>query len=140
MNEWISVKDLLPPVNQNVLFLNGKQEVVFGFFRPDPPPVDNWATLDSIWINDMSYDVIGNATHWMPLPEPPKPEKTYSFMEILKDLDQGKIFRRCSWHNKTYYICNYPPGIGGPNGRAPWLQAQDFEGKDWIEVKRDEME
>jgi len=69
---WISVKDRLPPLNENVLFFNGKKEVRFGFFRQEPPPVDNWATETSIWINDLSYEEIGTATHWMPLPEPPK--------------------------------------------------------------------
>ena len=72
MSEWISVKDRLPPLRENVLFYNGKREIRFGFFSPDPPPVDNWATESSIWVNDLSYDEIGTATHWMPLPAPPE--------------------------------------------------------------------
>ncbi len=69
--KWINVKDQLPPVNQDVLFFNGKREVRFGFFRPDPPPVDNWASETSIYMNDLSYDEIGVAMYWMPLPERP---------------------------------------------------------------------
>lgn len=71
MAEWISVKDSLPPVNENVLLYGGKKEVRYGFYRPEPAPVDNWATDESIWINDLSYDEIGTASFWMPLPEPP---------------------------------------------------------------------
>ena len=76
MTDWISVKDRLPPVNQNILFYNGKKEVRYGFYRPEPSPVDNWATPDSIWINDLSYNEIGTASYWMPLPKPPREKKT----------------------------------------------------------------
>lgn len=68
---WISVKDLLPPIREVVLFFNGKREVRYGFFNPEAAPVNNWATDNSIWVDDLSYDEIGTATHWMPLPAPP---------------------------------------------------------------------
>lgn len=72
MSDWISVEDRLPPINECLLFFNGKKEVRFGFFRPEPFPVDNWASENAIWMNDLSYSEIGVATHWMPLPNPPE--------------------------------------------------------------------
>lgn len=69
--EWISVKDQLPPDKYNVLMFNGKKEVIIGFLIYEPPPVGNWATHESIYINDLVNEKIGTCTHWTPLPEAP---------------------------------------------------------------------
>jgi hypothetical protein len=70
--EWISVKKQLPPNKDNVIFFNGKDEVRYGFFIEEKPPINIWATENSIWMNDLSYDEIGTCSHWMPLPLPPE--------------------------------------------------------------------
>lgn len=74
MSEWICVKNQLPPINSEIILYNGKKEVVFGIYKPESPPVENWATDDSIWIYDNCNVNIGTATHWMPLPLPPQDE------------------------------------------------------------------
>lgn len=74
--EWVSVKDKEPPKNKVVLFFTGKKEVVYGYYKPEDPPVDNWATETTIWINDDFNTKIATASHWMPLPEPPIGKKS----------------------------------------------------------------
>ena len=58
--EWISVKDRLPERNQKVLFVSTANFVHRGFFNGIV-----W------WDNYHNYD----ATHWMPLPDPPEVSK-----------------------------------------------------------------
>ena len=67
--EWISIKDKLPKlgIKYRYLFFNGKKDVTFGYAY-DWPPEDEWR----IWINDMDNETNEIATHWMPLPKPPK--------------------------------------------------------------------
>lgn len=60
---WVSVKERLPSDGINVLVFDPEKghsvsHIVRGTGRPD----------DYIW----SHNPFGNATHWMPLPEPPK--------------------------------------------------------------------
>lgn len=64
--EWISVKDRLPKINQNVLVLT------------DSGIIEGWMAMG--W-NFISLNIHGCGccgkdcdiiTHWMPLPEPPK--------------------------------------------------------------------
>lgn len=52
MSEWISVKDRLPEKYERVLIFDNKDGMLVGCF------------LDKPW---------KEATHWMPLPTPPKP-------------------------------------------------------------------
>lgn len=69
--EWISVKDKLPDVGQNVFVCskNGHvQEVAYSIGKWDDLLfwVDCLEEFDSV-----SFDQF---THWMPLPQPPKSE------------------------------------------------------------------
>lgn len=70
MNEWISVKDRLPPENQRVLIFNLRDSeyafldvVRIGFLQ-----YDKWWLYKSYHGNSDNVSV----THWMPLPEAPK--------------------------------------------------------------------
>lgn len=69
MNKWVSIKDLKPKLGplHNYLFFNGKKEITYGYAH-------DWEFEDEryIWINDMDSETNEIATHWMPLPEPPK--------------------------------------------------------------------
>lgn len=62
--EWISVKDRLPEDIINVLIYNPELEggVDVAFYDIN----------ENEWCGLSSYRLIG-ITHWMPLPEPPKP-------------------------------------------------------------------
>lgn len=71
MDEWMSVKEKIPPVKTYLLFFTGKKEICIGMFLPEPPPVDNWATENSIWVQNFTDNEIATATHWMSLPKPP---------------------------------------------------------------------
>ena len=63
MSEWISVKDRLPKIDEEVLvcFTDGFNQIKFGVA---------W----TISIDGWSGYFGGNITHWMPLPEPPEVE------------------------------------------------------------------
>lgn len=72
MSNWISVKDRLPENNTLVAWIN---------FRPENGILEKWiSVVDSIGWADC-YDGYHrkvakiDATHWMPLPEPPTREK-----------------------------------------------------------------
>jgi hypothetical protein len=71
MSEWISVKDRLPEYNQEVLFVNGKNEVSVGRRFQYEEGTDIFATQSGICFND---DIQGDwavCKYWMPLPKPP---------------------------------------------------------------------
>ena len=63
MGEWISVKDRLPGVNEDVWCWSNKNggEMFVGYI----------GYLTHEWTKNGSL-YIGEVTHWMPLPEPPK--------------------------------------------------------------------
>ena len=70
MSEWISVKDKLPELHEEVLVCNeeyGLSELGFATV----------AVLDGTdWIETWDRRTeIHYITHWMPLPEPPKEEE-----------------------------------------------------------------
>lgn len=71
--EWVSVKETLPEfgIKHRYLFINGKTEVTYGYAYD---PKEGWDTgyVDTICIADMDRVTNEVATHWMPLPEPPK--------------------------------------------------------------------
>lgn len=64
VQEWISVKDRLPKTGERVLVCIG---AVFEAFIDDD---GKWQRYYSAPLNE----VLGEPTHWMPLPQPPKGE------------------------------------------------------------------
>ena len=64
VQEWISVKDRLPEPGERVLVCIG---AVFEAFIDD---AGKWQRYYSAPLNE----VLGEPTHWMPLPQPPKGE------------------------------------------------------------------
>jgi len=72
--QWVSVKDRLPKIfPEHYLFYTGKKEVVLGFVYDDKAMMFEIGN-GIIYINDLLNDKLAVATHWMPLPEPPKEE------------------------------------------------------------------
>ena len=63
IQKWISVKERLPEVGEDVLAYLGK-----GIFETC------WALKDGFWETRDSYLDTDAVTHWMPLPKPPKEE------------------------------------------------------------------
>lgn len=63
---WISVKDKLPEISmKRNLFINGKNEVIYGY-------VFDIDTENNVWIHDMDRETNEIALFWMPLPVAPK--------------------------------------------------------------------
>ena len=60
--EWISVKDMLPTSIEDVLVWDG-EHISVGWYD----------TYSKGWTSYLGS--IDGATHWMPLPEPPKEEE-----------------------------------------------------------------
>lgn len=58
---WISVEDELPPILENVLVCRKGNEVRVAWLSNT-----NWHSIDG-------YPLNNNITHWMPIPQPPKP-------------------------------------------------------------------
>lgn len=58
--EWISVKDRLPEVEERVLVYSYEDGINFGYFLG----YEDGFFIDCVYPNE--------PTHWMPLPEPPK--------------------------------------------------------------------
>lgn len=65
-NEWIDMNDRMPPFNQNVIGVSNKGRVVITFAEIDGQ--FSLMELDCHYEGDDEH-----FTHWMPLPEPPKP-------------------------------------------------------------------
>ena len=61
--KWISVKERLPEVGEDVLAYLG--EGIFGIC---------WLLKDGYWETRDSFLYPDDVTHWQPLPEPPKEE------------------------------------------------------------------
>lgn len=77
MSEWISVKDRMPEKKRAVLVYapHMDEPIVTMYFDPD----DQMAEFGE-WVSDCTPNRLGwssmtgeDVTHWMPLPEPPKP-------------------------------------------------------------------
>lgn len=70
--EWISVKERLPELEKEVLICDLNDE------RDERPYMDVWSLEDDedggiVWAGkDGAWYSLDDATHWMPLPEPPK--------------------------------------------------------------------
>ncbi len=58
--EWVSVKDRLPEADQKVLVFSGGQYFEVKYYIP---------RKDAWYPGGLP---IGNSSHWMPLPDPPK--------------------------------------------------------------------
>jgi len=72
--EWVSVKERLPEPNQEVLFVNGKNEVSCGVRMPVNETENEWASENSIYFNDSIALEWCTCKFWMLLPRPPKEE------------------------------------------------------------------
>jgi hypothetical protein len=64
MMEWISVKDRLPGIGEEVLIVNKFNEIGKGWYCGEY----GWNCYDSTLCDN-------TATHWMPLPELPESEE-----------------------------------------------------------------
>ena len=63
MSEWISVKDRLPQVKEDVLIYDSHHRNIY----------KAWYIGDiDVWFSNEYLPQFINITHWMPLPEPPK--------------------------------------------------------------------
>ena len=66
VQEWISVTERLPEKGEDVLVFNTRENWTgFAWLRPD----ETWTALGF----DFPFD-LGEVTHWMPIPQPPKGE------------------------------------------------------------------
>ncbi len=68
--EWISVKDRLPKIEEEVLAYAGKKP-----WGPDIHVGNLQEGYDSIYWTYYDYLEWHDVTHWMPLPEPPKEQE-----------------------------------------------------------------
>lgn len=67
MSEWISVEDRLPEIGVKVLIFDNCNDFgVWSLERDEEEDVVCWEDQDGSWYS--LYD----ATHWMPLTEPPE--------------------------------------------------------------------
>ncbi len=57
--KWISIKDQQP--EGEVLAIGYQHEMIIGYVSED----------GSSWICENDNEVLGDVSHWMPLPEPP---------------------------------------------------------------------
>ena len=66
VQEWVSVTERLPEKGEEVLVFDTRENWTgFAWLRPD----ETWTALGF----DFPFD-LGEVTHWMPLPQPPKGE------------------------------------------------------------------
>jgi hypothetical protein len=82
MSEWISVKERLPDkhsrflaayrtwVSGSLVYAVAYCRLLDGFFNEVSFFGNNYTPTDNI----PSRWIAGNATHWMPLPDPPEPQ------------------------------------------------------------------
>lgn len=71
VREWILVKDRLPAVGEDVLVVTSSSDRNMAVWRL----FGNAANRQAHWEDEVGDGLIlGAATHWMPLPQPPKGE------------------------------------------------------------------
>lgn len=68
MAEWISVKEMIPTSQRDMLITDG-EEITIGWYY----------LMKSEWtvgsVIPATHKLLGNVTHWMPLPKLPKEEE-----------------------------------------------------------------
>lgn len=69
MNDWISIKDRLPEFDQTIISTDGDY-IAITTFTKGHGEFNFWQLLSS-GCGCCDTDM-GNVTHWMPLPKPPK--------------------------------------------------------------------
>jgi hypothetical protein len=67
MSNWISVKDKMPWCNSQVIALSFAHGAPRGWIAVYNEDGEWWAQIT------IKQELISDVTHWMPLPEPPKP-------------------------------------------------------------------
>ena len=67
VQEWIPVKDRLPEAGEYVVCIAKRNP--FSRFMPMVARIEK-----NGWVNPITEQYISEATHWMPMPEPPKGE------------------------------------------------------------------
>ena len=67
VQEWISVKDMLPEAGGYVVCIAKRNP--FSRFMPMVARIEK-----NGWVNPITEQYISEVTHWMPMPEPPKGE------------------------------------------------------------------
>ena len=73
MGNWISVEDVLPQLDEDVLVFSHGQISVCSLVRPDYETADLvWEDVYGFWDDDEGISAV---SYWMPLPEPPKERK-----------------------------------------------------------------
>lgn len=63
-NEWINVKNRLPPIVNETILISDGVDVYSGFFDS----MHEWR----MGLSELCEDLEFNVTHWMPLPDAPK--------------------------------------------------------------------
>lgn len=72
VEEWISVKEMLPEVFDEVLVYDAIGDNHISIAWRETKPRKN-GIVDWYWNSQMAYpEDLTHVTHWMPLPEPPK--------------------------------------------------------------------
>ena len=70
VQEWISVKDRLPDDNERVLVYHDDGMIRFGINKGGFADV-----VSTAYLQNHHSTCFSKATHWMPLPQPPKGEE-----------------------------------------------------------------
>jgi len=69
VSEWVSVEERLPKDNEEILFYRENWGILWGWYH----------SSTGMFIEGRQHDITlsssKDATHWMPLPNPPKTEK-----------------------------------------------------------------
>lgn len=73
--EWISIKDMMPDFDKMVLIstIGDKTQNDPIRLTPHIAAIVSQNSKGYIWMTDAGDSPIGEVTHWMPLPQNPKP-------------------------------------------------------------------
>lgn len=98
MNEWISVKDRLPCLNDYVLVLTNENEVLVAYYLGERAGYQNRNPY-APWRD-------GLVSYWMPLPEPPRVEQKGPFRAVNRN---GIDHLKFDGDDDVIVIKNVPP-------------------------------